>query len=462
MKKPWQGRFQKEMDPAVLDFTASLPFDRRLGLHDLKGSLAHLSMLASRSIIGADEEALLRGGLEEIAEEITAGSFPYDLSFEDIHMNIEKRLIEKVGPDGGRLHTARSRNDQVALDMHLYLRDECKRIDEGLQHLQEVIVGMAEKHEDILMPGYTHLQRAQPVLLAHHMLAYFWMLERDRQRLAGVLERIDLMPLGAGALAGTSFDIDREQVAAYLGFSRLYENSIDAVSDRDYLVEFLAFAAIAVMHLSRLCEEIIIWSSVEFGFIELDDSYTSGSSMMPQKKNPDVAELIRGKTGRIYGSLIGLLTVLKGLPLAYNKDLQEDKEGLFDTVDTLKNLLPPLSGMLGTMVFCRERLAEAVDDDYLCATDMADYLVRRGCTFREAHQTVGQLIAFCRRKNNRLKELTLDQRARFHPALAENIEALLDPVKVVEARLSRGGTASAAVAEQLQKARAVLSAHMTK
>jgi len=446
------------MDPAVVKFTASLPFDRRLGLYDIQGSLAHLGMLADCSIIDPAEGVLLQRGLEEIAAEIADGSFPYDLSFEDIHMNIEKRLIEKVGPAGGRLHTARSRNDQVALDMHLYLRDECKTIDQELHRLQEVIVELAEKHQNVLMPGYTHLQRAQPVLLSHHLLAYFWMLERDRQRLAGVLRRVDLMPLGAGALAGTSFDINREQVAARLGFSSLYENSIDAVSDRDYLVEFLAFAAIAVMHLSRLCEELIIWSSAEFGFIELDDAYTSGSSMMPQKKNPDVAELIRGKTGRVYGSLVGLLTVLKGLPLAYNKDMQEDKEGLFDTVDTIKSMLPPLSGMLKTMSVCRERLLEAVDDDYLCATDLADYLVRRGAAFREAHHTVGELIAYCRREKKRLKELTPAARGEFHPALAENIKALLDPVKVVEARKGRGGTAPAAVQDQLHKARVVLRA----
>jgi argininosuccinate lyase len=435
-----------------LKFTASLPFDRRLALYDIKGSQAHAAMLAGRKIISADEGELIAKGLEEIRKEIEAGSFPFEISFEDIHMNIEKRLTDKIGPVGGKLHTARSRNDQVALDLHLYLKEEIAFIDRDLFRLQETILNLAGENENLLIPGYTHMQRAQPVLLAHHLLTYFWMLQRDRERLAGVLQRADLMPLGAGALAGTGFDIDRSMVAEKLGFSRLYENSMDAVSDRDYVIEFLAFASILMMHLSRLSEELITWSSAEFGFIELDDAFTTGSSMMPQKKNPDVAELIRGKTGRVYGSLMAMLTVMKGLPLAYNKDMQEDKEGLFDTVDTLRALLPLLGDMLQTICFNHARLAEAVDDDYLCATDLADYLVRQGLAFRDSHHVVGEMIGYCSRNKVRLRELDQSERSRFHPALGADISALLDPSKVAEARKSQGGTALSAVKEQLQLA----------
>jgi len=413
-------------------------------------------MLADRQIIAPDEAAQIIKALEEIGAEIEEGRFPYDIGFEDIHMNIEKRLTEKLGPLGGKLHTARSRNDQVALDLHLYLKEEIGLIDHHLLQLQETLIKLAESFAGVIVPGYTHLQRAQPVLLAHHLLTYFWMLQRDRERLAGALQRTDLMPLGAGALAGTGFPIERSQVADKLGFKMLYENSIDAVSDRDYIIEFLSFAAMLMMHLSRLCEELVLWSSAEFGFIEIDDAYTTGSSMMPQKKNPDVAELIRGKTGRVYGSLMAMLTVMKGLPLAYNKDMQEDKEGLFDTVDTLKALLPLLAEMLQTISVDRNRLADAVDDDYLCATDLADYLVRQGAAFRDAHHAVGEMIAFCRQEKKRLRELDPNTRGRFHPALANDISALLDPAKVVEARTSRGGTAPSAVREQLVRARKLL------
>jgi len=410
-------------------------------------------MLVAKDILNPDEAGQIIGGLEKIRGEIEDGSFPYDLSFEDIHMNIEKRLTDMLGSLGGKLHTARSRNDQVALDMHLYMKEEIEVIDRFLIKLQKVLLVLAERFEGVLIPGYTHLQRAQPVLLAHHLLAYFWMLQRDRERLDGALKRADLMPLGAGALAGTGFTIDRRLVADKLGFKNLYENSIDAVSDRDYIIEFLSFSSILIMHLSRLCEELIIWSSAEFGFIELDDAYTTGSSMMPQKKNPDVAELIRGKTGRIYGSLMSILTVMKGLPLAYNKDMQEDKEGFFDTVDTLKTSLPVLTEMLQTLTIDRCRLAAAVDDDYLCATDLADYLVRHGVPFRDSHHIVGKMIAFCKKEGIRLRELDSEKRSRFHQTLSEDISALLDPVKVVEARISRGGTAPQTVREQLQLAR---------
>ena len=427
-----------------------------MALYDIKGSLAHVEMLARREIIAKAEAVLIIEGLNEIAEEINAGKFTYDLEFEDIHMNIEKRLIEKIGPVGGKLHTGRSRNDQVALDMHLYLLDQGSLIKMELAKLQQTLLKLAEKYKGLLIPGYTHLQRAQPLLFSHHLLAYFWMLQRDRERLKDLLARTDMMPLGAGALAGTGFPVDRRQVADELGFKNLYENSIDAVSDRDYILEFLAFASILAMHLSRFAEELILWSTAEFGFIEIDDAFTTGSSMMPQKKNPDVAELTRAKSGRIYGALFSLLTVMKGLPLAYNKDMQEDKEGLFDTVDTLKIMLPLFATMLDSMSVNRENMTTAVDDDYLCATDLADYLVRCQVTFREAHHLVGEMIAYCQNQNRRLCELEPEKRGEFHPALAENINALLDPGRVAEARQSRGGTASAAVDEQLEIARKLM------
>ena len=444
-------------------FTASLPFDRRLAKQDLQGSAAQVAMLAECGIIRPEEAEQIRQGLAQIGAEISAGTFPFDLSFEDIHMNIEKRLVELVGPAGGKLHTARSRNDQVALDLHLYVMEESVKLERQLRDLQAVFLAIAREHEQVVLPGYTHLQRAQPVLFAHHMLAYFWMLQRDRERLHDLYRRTDLMPLGAGAIAGTGFPIDREQVARQLGFSRLYENSMDAVSDRDYLVEFLSFASLLMMHLSRLSEELILWSSAEFGFIELDDAYTTGSSMMPQKKNPDVAELARGKTGRVYGSLFDLLTVLKVLPLTYNKDLQEDKEGLFDTVDTLQELLPLYGEMLRSMQVNGERMAAALaGDDSACATDLAVFLVGRGLPFREAHHIVGKMIAYCRREGLRLKELNAGRRAAFHSALAEDVSAILDPLQVVEARRSRGGTATAAVREQLRLAEAALEVEWHK
>ncbi len=433
----------------MLDFTVSLPYDKRLADCDIRGSLAHVEMLSETGIISAEEASVIINGLKKVKQELTNGSFPFDTGFEDIHMNIEKRLTEIIGPLGGKLHTARSRNDQVALDMHLYMKEEIAHIDSLLVRLQETFIGLAERYIDLLVPGYTHLQRAQPVLMAHHMMAYFWMLQRDRGRLQGAFKSANLMPLGAGAMAGTGFPIDRQMVADKLGFAKLYENSIDAVSDRDYVIEFLSFSSILIMHLSRLCEELVMWNSAEFGFIELDDAYTTGSSMMPQKKNPDVAELIRGKTGRIYGSLFAMLTVMKGLPLAYNKDMQEDKEGLFDTIDTLKALLPLLAEMLQTMTVDRVRLAAAVDDDYLCATDIADYLVRRGVAFRDSHHIVGAMIAGCRDRGIRLRELDSAGRGCYHPALAEDISALLDPASVAEARTSRGGTATRAVKDQI-------------
>ncbi|NLC11555.1 MAG: argininosuccinate lyase [Firmicutes bacterium] len=455
--KPWGGRFTKETDARVERFTASLPFDKRLARDDIRGSKAHCRMLVSTGIISSTEGEAILKGLDKIEEEIETGSFPFLLSLEDIHMNIEARLIQLIGHIGGKLHTARSRNDQVALDLHLYVKRETEIVMGLIKDLQQVLIKRSEEGLDVIMPGYTHLQRAQPVLLAHHLLAYFWMLERDKSRFADCLKRADQMPLGAGALAGTGFPIDREVVAKELGFSSLYENSLDAVSDRDFVVEFISDAALLMIHLSRLSEEIILWSSKEFGFVTLDDAFTTGSSIMPQKKNPDVAELARAKTGRVYGALIGILTVLKGLPLAYNKDLQEDKEGLFDTVDTIKDILSLFADMLETMTINQDKMREAVYNDYACATDLADFLVRKDIPFREAHAIVGKIVLYALENNKLLHELHEDELIRFHPALTlKNVRALLNPYNSVNARRVRGGTSASAVKKQLRMARKLL------
>ncbi|NLN06086.1 MAG: argininosuccinate lyase [Firmicutes bacterium] len=454
--KLWGGRFSKETDALVEAFTASIAFDKRLYEEDIRGSMAHCRMLAACGIITREEADSILRGLEEIRGEIERGEMAFTAALEDIHMHIEKRLIDKIGPVGGKLHTARSRNDQVALDLHLYVRKEIKETIALIIALQETLLAVAEKHTDTIMPGYTHLQRAQPVTFAHHLLAYFWQLQRDKERFRDTYRRADWMPLGAGALAGTTFPINREMVREELGFARLYENSMDAVSDRDFILEFLANASILMMHLSRLSEDLILWNSQEFGFVTLDDAFTTGSSIMPQKKNPDVAELVRGKTGRVYGHLLGLLTVLKGLPLTYNKDLQEDKEGLFDTVDTVKSCLALYSAMLRTLEVDKEKMYQAVDGDLASATDLADYLVRKGLPFREAHAVVGRLVGKCVAEKRRLKELTVEELQAASPLFAADALDLLPPEACVAARTSRGGTAAAAVQEQLRKARALL------
>lgn len=456
--KLWGGRFTKPTDRLVEEYTASIGFDRRLAAEDLEGSLAHVKMLGRCGILPEEDVARIVEGLEELRRRLEAGTLTFDVAHEDVHMNMEKHLIDLIGPVGGKLHTGRSRNDQVALDMHLYLRREVDEILELLADLQRALTEAAERHLDVIVPGYTHLQRAQPVLLAHHLLAYFWMFARDAERLRDARKRIDMMPLGAGALAGTTFPIDREFVARELGFARLYENSMDAVSDRDFILEFLADASILMMHLSRLSEELILWSSAEFGFIELDDAYCTGSSIMPQKKNPDVAELVRGKTGRVYGHLMGLLTVMKGLPLAYNKDLQEDKEGMFDTVDTLKGALVLFAGMIRTMQVRRERLARAVAEDFSNATDLADYLVRKGLPFRQAHEVIGKLVLHCERRSCYLNELSLEEYREFSDLFEADLYEVLDPRRVVDARNVRGGTGTGAVREQLEKAKSWLAA----
>ncbi|MDK2883305.1 MAG: argininosuccinate lyase [Bacillota bacterium] len=455
--KLWGGRFSKETAVEVEEFTASIGFDRRLWEEDIAGSLAHVKMLAKVGVLTAEEAATISRGLEEIREEIKSGAFTFSAELEDIHMHIERRLIEKVGPVGGKVHTARSRNDQVALDTHLWVLRKVDEVLELIGGLQAALVKKARAHQNAILPGYTHLQHAQPVLWAHHLLAYFEMLERDRARFLGCRERADLMPLGAGALAGTTFPIDREFVARELGFSKLYENSLDAVSDRDYILEFISASAILMVHLSRLAEELILWSSREFGFVELDDAYSTGSSIMPQKKNPDVPELVRGKTGRVVGHLTALLMVLKGLPLAYNKDLQEDKEALFDTADTVCASLKIFAGLIATLKVNEGRMLAAARGDFSTATDLADYLACRGMPFREAHAVVGRLVQECLAKGKTLEDLTLDELQAASPLFGPDALAVLQVEHSVERRTSRGGTAPSRVEEALRRAEAILS-----
>lgn len=445
----WGGRFSKPPHELVEAFNASVHFDKRLALYDIQGSLAHVRMLAKQQIISTEEAETIAAGLLEIEEEIRAGEFDFTVALEDVHMNIESRLTERIGTVGGKLHTGRSRNDQVALDMHLFVKAEAKEVLGLVHQMQEVLLEAANVYMDVIIPGYTHLQRAQPVRLSHHLLAYFWMLQRDLERIKGVVKRADLSPLGAGALAGTTFPIDRVMVAETLGFAGIYENSLDAVSDRDYVLEFLFAIAMIMMHLSRFSEELILYSSTEFGWIELDDAYATGSSMMPQKKNPDVAELVRGKTGRVYGHLQALLTTCKGLPLAYNKDLQEDKEGLFDALDTVKPALKLFAGMISTMSVKKARTEELLRGDYSAATDLADALVRKGIPFRQAHEIVGKLVAYAAAKGVPFHVLTEEELQQIAPQLDPAWVRALTAENVVEARKSRGGTAASAVKEQL-------------
>jgi argininosuccinate lyase len=448
-KKLWGGRFTATLAPSVEAFTASIDVDQRLYRHDIRGSIAHARMLGRQRIIPPREASKIVRGLKAIEREIAGGTFEFSSADEDIHMNIERRLGERIGAVGGKLHTARSRNDQVALDMRLYLRDEVEAIIERVRTLQEELARAARKFLDVIMPGYTHLQRAQPVLLSHHLLAYWEMLERDQERFASSLGRINVLPLGAGALAGTSFPIDRNYVARLLHFPRVSRNSIDAVSDRDFILEFLSAAAILFVHLSRLAEEMILWSSEEFGFIELPERYCTGSSMMPQKKNPDVPELIRGKSGRVFGHLQGLLTVMKGLPLAYNRDLQEDKIPLFDTVDTVKASVSMLSEIVRDVKVRKESVAAAVRDGFMNATDLADYLVERGVPFRAAHGVVGKVVQYCIARDRRLEDLELAELRRFSPTFNRDVYRYLSAEAVVARRRASGGTARSNVLRRL-------------
>ncbi|WP_067936340.1 argininosuccinate lyase [Alicyclobacillus kakegawensis] len=451
--KLWGGRFTEDTNRLVEQYTASIGFDKRLAEVDIRGSIAHARMLGTAGIIPRDDADRLVMGLSELLEEVHAGRIEFRLEDEDIHMNVERLLHERLGPVAGKLHTGRSRNDQVALDMHLYVKEGIEAVMAGVRSLQQALVAASEKHFGVIIPGYTHLQRAQPVLLSHHFLAYFWMLERDFSRFQDALERTDMMPLGAGALAGTSFPVDREAVAKELGFRQVYENSLDAVSDRDYLVECLGACSLLMMHLSRFSEELILWSSDEFGFIELADAYCTGSSMMPQKKNPDVPELVRGKTGRMYGHLMGLLTVLKGLPLAYNKDLQEDKEGIFDAFDTVLPALTLFTGMIESLRLRPDRIEAALARDFSNATDAADYLVRKGVPFRDAHAVVGRLVLTAVQQGKNLSTLPFEEYQKACPEFEPDIYEVIRIENIVAARAVRGGTGHEAVRRQLERAK---------
>ncbi|MCM3088693.1 argininosuccinate lyase [Bhargavaea ginsengi] len=461
-EKLWGGRFQKSAEEWVDEFGASIGFDRELVLEDLEGSTAHVKMLGKCGILTQDETEAILGGLEKLKKQAKADELEYSVELEDIHLNLEKKLTDDIGPVGGKLHTGRSRNDQVATDMHLYLKERTKEIIALTEDFQKAILEQADAHVETLAPGYTHLQRAQPVSFAHHLMAYFWMLERDKGRFTDSLKRVDLSPLGAGALAGTTFPIDRHYSAELLGFAGVYENSMDAVSDRDFIVEFLSASSLLMAHLSRLAEEIILWSSQEFGFIELDDAFSTGSSIMPQKKNPDMAELIRGKTGRVYGNLVGLLTTLKGLPLAYNKDMQEDKEGMFDTVKTVTGSLRIFAGMIRTMTVNTDVMEQEVSKDFSNATELADYLAAKGMPFREAHEVTGKLVFTCIQKGCVLKDLSLSDMQQESALIEEDIYDVLAPVAAVRRRNSYGGTGFDQVRVQIEKAGELLGEATTK
>jgi len=448
--KPWGGRFTEPTDKFVEEFTASLPFDKRLYRYDIAGSIVHCRMLGRQGIISAEEADKIIHGLEGILDEIEAGGFTWRTELEDVHMNIEVRLIEKIGDAGKKLHTARSRNDQVALDIRLYLRDECAAVAKAIDSAQEAILNQAEKYIDVIMPGYTHLQRAQPVLFSHHLMAYFEMLERDKGRFNDAVKRADRMPLGAGALAGTDFPIDRRFVSLLLRFEQPTANSIDSVSDRDFNLEFLFACSALMMHLSRLSEELILWSSGEFGFVELPDSFCTGSSIMPQKKNPDVPELVRGKTGRVYGDLMALLTVMKGLPLAYNKDMQEDKEPVFDAADTVRGSLRAIGELVAGIAPKRDNMLRAAKGGHSTATDLADYLVKKGLPFREAHEVVGKVVRILIDSGREMEELTLAELRKFYPAADEAALSCLTVESSVNSRDHIGGTARHAVLEHIQ------------
>ncbi|WP_432775346.1 argininosuccinate lyase [Brevibacillus gelatini] len=447
--KLWGGRFTKPTNQLVEEYTASISFDQKMWRQDIVGSLAHVAMLGKCGILPMEEVRQIIAGLKKVKDKIERGQAEFLVAHEDVHMNIEKMLIEEIGPVGGKLHTGRSRNDQVALDMHLYLREKLMEIIQLAMYLQEALLEQAGQHLDTVMPGYTHLQRAQPVLFGYHLMAYVSMLQRDIERMTETWKRVNVLPLGAGALAGTTFPIDRTFVADMLQFDGIYQNSMDAVSDRDFIVEFLADASLLMTHLSRLCEELVIWSSQEFSFVELDDAFCTGSSIMPQKKNPDVAELVRGKTGRVYGNLFGLLTVLKGLPLAYNKDMQEDKEGMFDTVATIHGALALLTPMIKTMQVRTERMRQAVTNDFSNATDLADYLVRKNMPFRQAHEVVGRTVLYCIEQQKYLLDLTLEEFQSFSGVIGADVYDALAVETVVNARNVLGGTARNQVEAQI-------------
>jgi len=452
--KPWAGRFSAPTDAFVEAFTASVDFDRRLYRYDIQGSIAHATMLARQGILSQAEGEQICAGLMAVRARIEAGDFVWSIPLEDVHMNVETALTEAIGEAGKRLHTGRSRNDQVATDVRLWLREEIDTIRAALTHFQDALLDLAEREADTVMPGFTHLQVAQPITFGHHMMAWFEMLERDRARLADCRGRVNVMPLGAAALAGTTYPIDRAFTADLLGFARPAENSLDAVSDRDFAIEFTAAAAILMMHLSRFSEELILWSSAQFGFVELSDSFCTGSSIMPQKKNPDVPELVRGKSGRVFGHLMGLLTLMKGQPLAYNKDNQEDKEPLFDTVDNVKGCLKVYADMMGHVTCRRERMRAAAAQGFSTATDLADYLVRKGIAFRDAHEIVGQAVALGVREGRDLAQLSIEELRGFSERIEPDVYTVLTLDGSVAARDHLGGTAPAQVRAAIARARA--------
>lgn len=451
--KLWGGRFEGSLEAWVEEFGASIGFDYRLAPYDLRGSLAHVQMLGETGVIAPEEAKAIQKGLEELLADYEAGLIEFDVTNEDIHMNMEALLTEKIGPVAGKLHTARSRNDQVATDMHLYLKDQLQQIGDKLLHLRQVILDLAEEHVETVMPGYTHLQHAQPISFAHHLLAYYQMFSRDSERFTFNLKHADLSPLGAAALAGTTFPIDRERTAELMGFADIYHNSLDAVSDRDFILEFLTNSSILIMHLSRLCEELINWCSYEYGFVSLSDTFSTGSSIMPQKKNPDMAELIRGKSGRVYGHLISLLTVMKSLPLAYNKDLQEDKEGMFDTVDTIQKSLDIMAGMLSSMTVNKERMLASTQQDFSNATELADYLAKKGLPFREAHEIVGKLVLECSKAGYYLQDIPLERYQQVSPLIEQDIYQTLQSQTAVQRRNSLGGTGFVQIRQELARAK---------
>jgi len=451
MQKLWGGRFESATDALIERLNNSLAFDARLWRQDIRGSIAHVMMLGTTGILPSGEASEIADGLQALFEDIESGALVLPPDAEDVHTAVEGLLRERIGAVAGKLHTARSRNDQIATDIRLYLRDECIEMESAIDALQRTLLDQAARHFETVLPGYTHLQHAQPIVLAHHLLAYFWMLDRDRERLVDAGRRINRLPLGACAMAGTGFPIDREQVRAALGFETLLENSLDAVSDRDFAIEVVSAASILMMHLSRLAEEIILWNSPEFGFVTLDDSVTTGSSIMPQKKNPDVAELARGKTGRVFGDLMALLTLMKGLPLAYNKDMQEDKEPLFDAIDTVHLVVPAMQKTLATAQFRPVRMKAATFGDFSTATDLADYLVRANLPFREAHEVVGRIVRHCIESGTTLETLDAATIATFHPLLAAEPEIALAQLTVevsVGTRRSRGGASPDSVRVQ--------------
>lgn len=452
-QKLWGGRFEAGLEKWVEEFGASISFDQKMAEFDIKGSIAHVTMLGQTGIISQEEATQIKVGLEELLAEYQAGDLEFDVSNEDIHMNVESLLTAKIGSVAGKLHTARSRNDQVATDMHLYLKAKLIEVIEKLHHLRSTLVDLAEEHIETIMPGYTHLQHAQPISFGHHLMAYYNMFTRDSERFSFNIEHTDISPLGAAALAGTTFPIDRDLTAELMGFAKPYSNSLDAVSDRDFILEFLANSSILMMHMSRICEEIINWCSNEFQFVSLSDTFSTGSSIMPQKKNPDMAELIRGKAGRVYGNLFGLLTVMKSLPLAYNKDLQEDKEGMFDTAETITVAIDILAGMLKTMTVNKEHMAASTEKDFSNATELADYLANKGIPFREAHEIVGKMVLECTKAGCFLQDVPLARYQEVSDLIEEDIYLTLQSKTAVERRNSLGGTGFSQVLWQIEEAK---------